>query len=93
MRLSGPAIQALDTIAKSHSKSRTWAVELMPELLLTLRACAEEIEPDSPCGQRLASLKVKEIGDRIASLEVLGDEDGDCKGKRDFLEQSEKKGR
>lgn len=78
LRLSGPARKTLGEMGRAHAQTRTWAVEAVPEMILTLRACAEVIDPDSALGKRLASLKVEELGDAIACLEVLGDDDGDC---------------
>lgn len=79
-RLSGLTLRSLKVIGEVHD-SQAQAVEMTPELWLTLRECQKIIkgvDPNHPLLKRLDSLEVGKIADSIKTLEICGDEDGDC---------------
>jgi len=76
-RLSRPCRHTL-AVTSDLYRSETDAIEMLPELLLTLAECAKHINPETTLGVRLESLKVAEAARAIAALDVLGDDEGDC---------------
>ena len=78
MRLSSSDRAVLDVISGGKKGGKTAAVSQLAELWLSLAACAEEIPEDSAIARRLKSLQVLEVAKGLRSLQVLGDEDGDC---------------
>jgi len=76
-RLSRPCRHTLAATSDLYG-SETELIELLPELLLTLAECAKHISPETALGRRLESLKVSEAARSTATLEVLGDDEGDC---------------